>query len=458
MSTFINLRLILEKIDENRYQAKLEHERKTNPKPVEFSFALTDNIRGDKSFHYYFKERLATLKATEEDLEIVGLALYDLVFKEDLGARIQMWDDDLKQGERFRLRLDIQASELISIPWELLRDEKGFLIRRGVSIVRFMNAPKNDINLDYNLKVLIVSSSPNTMSFDEGNYIDPLQSLFNKKGIRPKILRGEQATRQSLQKILDENHYDLFHFVGHGAFEKNKGKVWVRNEQGDKESIMAEDLSVWLWDSGVKFAFFCSCQTGITSEENTFNGVAQSLVGQKIPAVVAMQYNFPQNEAKIFVEAFYDKLLRSESIDEAMRFARNSLPHDEVAWCIPVLYSQFNIGRLFAQSMPNQEEVTTNGEIESSDIEILKDLLERSGMASDPGRENFCNNIGIKIGDLSPENLRGVNDNIFINKLLERLQATGNITALQKLCEKIEPQFRGGLFENKIKIIKHKLS
>ena len=91
------------------------------------------------------------------------------------------------------------------------------------------------------------------------------------------------------------------------------------------------------------------------------------------------------------------------------------------------------------------------------DIETLKDLLDSSGMASDPGRENFCNNIGIKIGDLSPENLRGVNDNIFINKLLERLQATGNITALQKLCERIEPQFRDGLFENKVKKISRQL-
>ena len=91
MNTFINLRLILEKIGDNLYQAKLEHETKTHPKPVEFNFSLTDNISQDKSFHYYFNEQLATLRAKQEDLEIVGTALYNLVFKEELGARFQSW-------------------------------------------------------------------------------------------------------------------------------------------------------------------------------------------------------------------------------------------------------------------------------------------------------------------------------------------------------------------------------
>ena len=370
---FINLRLILEKVGESSYKAKLEHESKPNPKPVEFNFSPKDQISGDKSFHHYFNERIGELRAREEELEIVGKALYNLVFREDLGAKFQAWYQDLTQGERFRLRLDIQAPELISVPWELLRDDQQFLARRGVSIVRFIgNARKDDVNLDSRMKVLIVSASPQNDSFNEEEYVQPVKALFKEHGINPDLLTGKDATREGLHKIL-ENKYDLFHFVGHGSFEKDQGNVWIINEQGNPDSIRGNDLSDWLWDSGVKFAFFCSCQTGITSQENTFNGVACSLVGRGIPAVVAMQYNFPQEEARTFVESFYNKLIRSESIDEAMRFARNHLPPSEVTWCIPVLYSQFDMGTLVTEDIVPPPTIMI--ELTFEEIDKLRDAL-----------------------------------------------------------------------------------
>ncbi len=385
---FINLRLILEKVEESSYKAKLEHESKPNPSPVAFNFSPKDQISGDKSFHHYFNERIGELKAREEELEIVGKALYNLVFREDLGAKFQAWYQDLTQGERFRLRLDIQAPELISVPWELLRDDKQFLARRGVSIVRFIgNARKDDVNLDSRMKVLIVSASPQNYSFNEDEYVQPVKALFKEHGINPDLLTGKDATRQGLHKIL-ENKYDLFHFVGHGFFEKDKGKVWLVDQQGDPDSIRGNDLSDWLWDSGVKFAFFCSCQTGITSQKNTFNGVACSLVGRGIPAVVAMQYNFPQEEARTFIESFYNKLLRSESIDEAMRFARNSLPNDEVAWCIPVLYSQFDRGR-----------ITQDGDIVLPQKDrLVNALLKCPAIKNDDIRKEIANTLEEKFG------------------------------------------------------------
>ena len=412
---FINLRLILEKVGDSRYRAKLEHESKPNPRPVEFNFSPKDQISGDKSFHHYFNERIGELRAREEELEIVGKALYNLVFREDLGPTFQAWYKDLTQGERFRLRLDIQAPELISVPWELLRDDQQFLARREVSIVRFIgNARKDDVNLDSRMKVLIVSASPQNDSFNEDKYVLPVKALFNEYGIKPDLLKGKDATREGLLNKL-ENKYDLFHFVGHGSFEKDKGKVWVINQQGNPDSIRGNDLSDWLWDSGVKFAFFCSCRTGITSQENTFNGVACSLVGRGIPAVVAMQYNIPQKEAKTFVESFYSKLLRSESIDEAMRLARKSLPYDEVSWCIPVLYSQFDVGSLVTQDsgtqgvkalqLPNENDniISTSPKPNGNMVIPQKDrlvnaLLECPAIKNDDIRKEIANTLESKFG------------------------------------------------------------
>ncbi len=442
MTTFINLRLILEKIGETRYRAKLEHETQPNPQSIEFSFALTDIISDNRSFNYYFVERLGELRAREDELEIVGKALYNLIFREDLGATFQAWYRGLPRDERFRLRLDIQAPELVGIPWELLRDDQQFLVRRGVSIVRFIdNARKDDVNLDSkNIKVLIVSASPTNNSFNENEYIQPIEEFFQQYGIQPDILRGKQATRSDLQKILYKNKYDLFHFVGHGTFAKDNGKVWVLNQEGDPESIRGNDLSDWLWDSGVKFAFFCSCQTGITSQENTFNGVAHSLVGRGIPTVVAMQYNFPQQEAKVFVESFYDKLLRSENIDEAMRFARNRLPHGEVSWCIPVLYSQFNIGKLITNPQPPTPPDTEDRSLlTKSDISELTRLLVAGKCAKPDQREQLCKDIDIDANDV--DYINNPNNNTFAKSLLDylyELYELGDTTSIILLCEKLQ--------------------
>jgi CHAT domain-containing protein len=348
--------------------------------------------------------------------------------------------------------LDIQAPELIGIPWELLRDDQQFLVRRVVFIVRFIdNARKDDVTLDFkNIKVLIVSASPTDNSFNESAYIQPVGELFQQYGIQPDILRGEQATRSNLQRILDENKYDWFHFVGHGTFAKDNGKVWVINQEGNSEPIRGNDLSDWLWDSGVKFAFFCSCQTGITSQENTFNGVAHSLVGRGIPAVVAMQYNFPQQEAKVFVESFYDKLLKSENIDEAMRFARNRLPHGEVSWCIPVLYSQFNIGKLITNPQPHISSTLT-----SQDIECLENLLVKSGFCELDQRRTLCYKISIDPDSLNFFN--NTNNMSFANLLVHYLVTTDKKESLRLLCAKLLKVFQGGEMAECLKSIIGKL-
>jgi hypothetical protein len=374
----INLDLVLEKEQgkENGYIAKLEHQTQENPKPVKFNFALTDKISGDKDFRHYFDDRFAgDLTQKKEELEIVGNALYKLIFKEDLGSRFKAWFNALKQNERFRLRLKIKAPELISVPWELMRDEKGFLARRSnVFIIRYMNVNKQEENIVHKIRLLIVTASPKNMSFNENEHIDELQKLFKLYEIHLDILSGEQVTREGLFNKLKDNKYNLFHFVGHGTFDKNEGKVWVIKQPGGKEeSITAEDLGNWLSYSEVNFAFFCSCKTGITSQKNTFSGVAHSLISKNIPAVVAMQYDFPQGQATAFVKTFYDILLKGKPIDEAMSLARNRLPDNDIAWCIPVLYSQCDIFRLVTQFQQKEEAFTLQQK-------ELKNKLEAEGL------------------------------------------------------------------------------
>ncbi len=77
MDSYINLRLTLNKLDEGRYRARLEHEAKASPQSVEFDFTPQEHISDGKTFQDYF-DKINDLKAKSGDLRIVGGALYQL--------------------------------------------------------------------------------------------------------------------------------------------------------------------------------------------------------------------------------------------------------------------------------------------------------------------------------------------------------------------------------------------
>ena len=345
------MRLILEKNNgkENFYTATLNSDLFDPVEPIDFRLSLTDTLDKNGSFN----DSLTAIRGgtvSQDDLEIVGTELYNLVIGEHFGKLLQDFHRPT-ENKKVRLQLDIRDPELITLPWELLKNERQFLRRDGVSIVRFTpDGDKSELELDPNqVKVLIVSASPKDYpTFDEDSYTQIVKDSFEQQHIKCEILM--KATRESLlEKCSKEERYDLFHFVGHGDFAESNGGIVLRKEDDSPEIYPAPDLGTLLRDCGVKFAFLCSCETGQTSKENQFRGVAQNLIGAGIPVVLAMQYDIVQEEAKKFVEKFYQNLLGTESgniIDEAI--PRLLIKYEDLGWCVPVLYAQYSVGKLLA--------------------------------------------------------------------------------------------------------------
>ncbi|OBQ13051.1 MAG: hypothetical protein AN482_05660 [Anabaena sp. LE011-02] len=89
----------------------------------------------------------------------------------------------------------------------------------------------------------------------------------------------------------------------------------------------------------------------------------------------------------------------------------------------------------------------------------LKHLLKRCRIITNNRivRENFCQFIGIKIDNISPDNLDSLNNDQFIDTLLGYLERTDNTSAFYQLCVTLEPHFNSGELQNKLNNIKDKL-
>lgn len=171
-----------------------------------------------------------------------------------------------------------------------------------------------------------------------------------------KIVPG--ATRQSLQKALNSESFDVFHFFGHGCVVNGEGRLLLVDiDTGKSDFMTAEEVATALSGQGLKLAILSACLTGAGDIEENFGPVATALLKAGIPAVVANQMSIETKSIAPFVGALYQRLLKDGNIDSAVMAGRVALqldlrkttPLDKaiVEWGIPALYRLPGAAQLF---------------------------------------------------------------------------------------------------------------
>ncbi len=105
-----------------------------------------------------------------------------------------------------------------------------------------------------------------------------------------------------------------------------------------------------------------ACRSGMSRmSESVFNGVAQNLIGQGIPAVVAMQYSISVLAASAFSEYFYRSLGEKESLAIALRRGQSAMGIEGNQWYRPVLYLRWedNQGGQLFKTSPIESDTAT---------------------------------------------------------------------------------------------------
>lgn len=315
-----------------------------------------------------FQVRARTIEA---NLPQWGRAIYDALFTHIERQKILLqWQ--ASSGSKMELRFSIRlvdifdpqthaaeahaAGQLLSIPWELLHDDKGYLfqgakpvrVRRGLATneaitVRHPSSP---------LRILLVSPRPEGPNGE--HWLDPRASALPlveaieglgelvsltvlPNGNFPAFI--EELNRASLA----EEPYDVVHFDGHGVYDPKMGLGALcfeaaadshKLQHRDMELKYASELGAEIQKHNIPLVFLEACETSKT-EANPGASVAASLLQVGVASVVSMSHSVYVVTATKFVQAFYKALADGRRIGAAMLAGQRALYHDGHRFVIP---------------------------------------------------------------------------------------------------------------------------
>jgi len=293
-----------------------------------------------------------------------GANLFNTVFTKDVFTCYMRSLDIARKDERgLRIRLRIDVPEFHNLPWEYLYNTqiKQFIaLSNDTPIVRYFDLPfpASTFAIKPPLKILVMLSSPKeypALDLDQEwtKLNKALAPLINKNLVR--LERLEKPTLSQLQQSLRREDVHIFHYIGHGKFlERNQdGKLLLEDDYGKGLPVSGDQLGTILHDhESLRLVVLSACEGARTSSEDPFAGVAQTLVQQGIPAIIAMQVEILENAAIHFAEEFYKSIVDGFSIDAAVSEGRKAIfsKGNETEWGTPVLFTRAPDSGLLSQA------------------------------------------------------------------------------------------------------------
>ncbi|MCX6033042.1 MAG: CHAT domain-containing protein [Chloroflexi bacterium] len=301
-----------------------------------------------------------------------GGRLYETIFTDGIQAS---FDNCLSQvgsnkGLRIRLRLN-EVPELASLPWEYLYNHGRQLylsLSPQTPIVRYvaLDTSPTALLVKPPLNALVMISDPKTPGLSrlaveqEWTTICEAFQDLTQKGL-VTVDRLQPATSDALLEFLRRKSYHVFHFIGHGAFEAatDDAALLMETANGEGDFVGKEYLTVLLNHPTLRLVILNSCDGARAGSTDPFSGVAQSLVQQGIPAVIAMQDKITDDAARLFAKAFFASIAEGLPVDASLTEARRGIftKRNPTEWGTPVLFMRSPDGRIFQIDQPLAEQL-----------------------------------------------------------------------------------------------------
>ncbi len=282
------------------------------------------------------------------------------------GKVLQLYDQSLShvrsRGRDLRIRLRVLDDALLAaLPWELLYDTRAqrfVALQPDVVLTRTVEAqqPVKDLAVAPPLRVLAMAAQPADLAaFDLERERRHLDLALARLGDGVELHWVDGQNWRALLDALQRGEWHVFHFLGHGLFDRAEGAgaLAFAGEDGLAELHTADELSRLLGDHDtLRLVVLNACEGAQGSGSQMDAGIAQQLVRAGVPAVVAMQAPIAETHAAELTRSFYGALGNGLAIDAAFAEARKALSlaaPGTLAWAVPVLVLRSGDSRLAVQ-------------------------------------------------------------------------------------------------------------
>jgi tetratricopeptide (TPR) repeat protein len=329
--------------------------------PVDY-FDVSDN-----GLQVNLLDKIKRRPVNHEYIYRLGSLLADLALPGRIRSGfLQSYDTVRRNGDRLRLRLITDEPQFAVLPWEYLYLESApgvrkfddfLVLRPDMSFARLAagNTSERPFPRDGRYyKLAVALASPNdqehlNLEADRAAIQDAVDQSRKVHEIAP--LWADPATRESLKDVLRLG-CDIFHFSGHGVYADPDGEILLQTADGRSDPLEARYLAQMLSAAETRVAVLSACDAGKFSSANPYGGVATSLAGSGIPAVVASQFKLLDKSAGPLVKEIYRSLLQGHEIDDGVYRARQAIllepdGFENRDWGAIVLYLRGEDGLVF---------------------------------------------------------------------------------------------------------------
>ena len=300
-------------------------------------------------------EYLQELIAKPEEVELLGRSLHEFLFPAEVDEIFHRCREDKEKGLRIRLRVD--PEDLSLLPWEYCYDPRTrqyLALERQTPFVRYIAegfAAPPSLTMPRPARLLVALAAPNDqpeldMPREEAGIRQALQNV----PVELSVLH--HATIEKLHDALLDVEPHILHFSGHGVVSNGFGALALEKPgSGATDPLTARQLRGLLNRMGITLAVLNACETARHSTRDALMGVAQALIREEIPAVIAMQFLVSETVALMFTRRLYDFLFRGDPLEKIVTETRVGIDinseEDRISWGIPVLFMRARDGYLW---------------------------------------------------------------------------------------------------------------
>ena len=332
---------------------------------------------------------LGELIAEPEQVTWLGQSLHEFLFPDEVNEIYRRCLEKRNGGLRIRLRID--PEELSLLPWEYCYDPRSrqyLALERQTPIVRYIAegfAPATNLAMPHPVKLLVVLAAPIDLpELDIEQEERGIRQALKNVPVELTVLR--HASIEKLHDALLQVEPHILHFSGHGVIHDGIGALALEKpDTHETEALTARQLRGLVNRMGIVLVVLNACETARHSTRDALMGVAQALIREEIPAVIAMQFLVSETVALLFTRRLYEFLFRGDPIEKIVTETRVGIDinaeEDCISWGIPVLFLRARDGFLWKPDTIRQGSGLES--LEAEDLKVRHDLAPAQGSTTE---------------------------------------------------------------------------